>query len=115
MVHDFSNQRLRGRSFQGQDLAGANFAASDLRGVNFARANLTDANFTGAQMGLPPWRRGLLLACLGLGRSPPESLPLVWIALFRIYRSIDWKRLKLCLCYWEVWRFNHGHPEARGR
>ncbi len=67
MVHDFSNQRLRGKSFQGQDLAGANFAASDLRGVNFARANLTDANFMGAHMGLPPWRRGLLLACLGLG------------------------------------------------
>jgi uncharacterized protein YjbI with pentapeptide repeats/uncharacterized protein (DUF697 family)/tellurite resistance protein len=67
MVHNFSNQRLRGKSFQGQDLAGANFAASDLRGVNFARANLTDANFTGAHMGLPPWRRGLLLACLGLG------------------------------------------------
>jgi uncharacterized protein YjbI with pentapeptide repeats/uncharacterized protein (DUF697 family)/tellurite resistance protein len=67
MVHDFSNQRLRGRSFQGQDLAGANFAASDLRGANFARANLTDANFTAAQMGLPPWRRGLLLAAVGLG------------------------------------------------
>jgi uncharacterized protein YjbI with pentapeptide repeats/uncharacterized protein (DUF697 family) len=67
MVHDFSNQRLRGRSFQGQDLAGANFAGTDLRGTNFARANLTDANFTGASMGLPPWRRGLLLAAAGLG------------------------------------------------
>jgi uncharacterized protein YjbI with pentapeptide repeats/uncharacterized protein (DUF697 family) len=67
MVHDFSNQRLRGKSFQGQDLAGANFTACDLRGVNFARANLTDANFSDAQMGLPPWRRGLLLAAVGLG------------------------------------------------
>jgi uncharacterized protein YjbI with pentapeptide repeats/uncharacterized protein (DUF697 family)/tellurite resistance protein len=67
MVHDFSNQRLRGKSFQGQDLRGANFTKADLRGVDFARANLTDANFTDAQMGLPPWRRGLLLAAVGLG------------------------------------------------
>lgn len=66
-MHDFSHQRLRGRSFRGQDLKGANFSGADLRGVNFARADLTNADFTDAQMGLLPWRRNCLLAAVALG------------------------------------------------
>jgi uncharacterized protein YjbI with pentapeptide repeats len=60
-VQDFSNQKLRGKSFQGQDLSGANFTRADLRGANFKRANLSGANFTKAQLGLTPLHRGLQL------------------------------------------------------
>ncbi len=60
-MQDFSNQKLRGKSFQGQDLSGANFHRADLRGANFKRANLSGANFTKAQLGLTPLHRALQL------------------------------------------------------
>lgn len=66
-MQDFSNQKLRGKSFQGQDLRGANFQRADLRGANFKRANLTGANFTKAQFGLPPLHRALHLVANAIG------------------------------------------------
>ncbi len=60
-MQDFSNQKLRGKSFQGQDLRGANFKRADLRGANFKRANLSGADFTKAQFGLTPLHRVLHL------------------------------------------------------
>jgi len=52
MSQDFSNQNLRGRSFQGQDLTNADFSYADLRGANFRGAILNGANFSYAKAGL---------------------------------------------------------------
>jgi uncharacterized protein YjbI with pentapeptide repeats len=47
---DFSNQNLRGHSFNGQNLEGANFSHADIRGANFTNAYLRGANFSYADI-----------------------------------------------------------------
>ena len=54
MSEDYSDQNLRGRSFEGELLNGADFSKSDLRGADFSQASLVGANFTDARMGIRP-------------------------------------------------------------
>ncbi|MGR9051584.1 MAG: pentapeptide repeat-containing protein [Gammaproteobacteria bacterium] len=49
---NYSEQKLRGRSFRGRDLTGADFSGADLRGADFRGAILTGAKFCGARMGI---------------------------------------------------------------
>ena len=52
MLHDFSKQSLRGRSYRGQDLSGRSFRGADIRGTDFTGAKLVGADFSDAIAGL---------------------------------------------------------------
>jgi uncharacterized protein YjbI with pentapeptide repeats len=68
MFLDFTNQDLRGRSFQGVNLIGANFSYADIRGANFTDTTLIDANFSHAKAG-HQYHRLILLMCVALSLS----------------------------------------------
>jgi uncharacterized protein YjbI with pentapeptide repeats len=51
-MKDFSNQDLRGQSFEGLNLSRADFTYADIRGSNFTNAVLEDANFSFVVAGL---------------------------------------------------------------
>jgi uncharacterized protein YjbI with pentapeptide repeats/uncharacterized protein (DUF697 family) len=94
-VQDFSNQKLRGKSFQGQDLSGANFKRADLRGANFKRANLSSANFTKAQFGLTPLHRALQLLATAIAAILSGTFTYVLSPLITTLSSIQPQSLPL--------------------
>jgi uncharacterized protein YjbI with pentapeptide repeats/uncharacterized protein (DUF697 family)/tellurite resistance protein len=96
-VQDFSNQKLRGKSFQGQDLSGANFTRADLRGANFKQANLSGANFTKAQFGLTPLHRGLQLLATAIAAILSGSFTLALSSLIQLLSTIQPPSLPLLL------------------
>ncbi|NEP14361.1 MAG: hypothetical protein F6K14_30030 [Symploca sp. SIO2C1] len=73
-IRDFSGECLRGESFQGKNLAGADFSEADIRGANFTNAYLRGAKFSGAQAGLQPYWK-IVLITISLVLSAMSGAP----------------------------------------